>query len=152
MSSDAHHVTAPPADGSGARRSMELALADAGVSPEQVDYINAHGTSTPLGDVAELRAVKAMFGAHAHKLAISSSKSMIGHLLGASGSVEAAFSALALAQQIAPPTINLDNPDPECDLDLVPHQARPMTMEYALSNSFGFGGTNGSLLLTRAPD
>ena len=152
MSSDAHHVTAPPADGSGARRSMELALADAGVSPEQIDYINAHGTSTPLGDVAELRAVKAMFGAHAHKLAISSSKSMIGHLLGASGSVEAAFSALALAQQIAPPTINLDNPDPECDLDLVPHQARPMTMEYALSNSFGFGGTNGSLLLTRAPD
>ena len=151
MSSDAHHVTAPPADGAGARQAMALALQDAGLQPQAIDYINAHGTSTPLGDIAELRAVKSLFGHHAEKLAISSSKSMIGHLLGASGSVEAAYCALALAEQIAPPTINLDNPDDECDLDLLPKLARPMPMHYALSNSFGFGGTNGSLVLARAP-
>ncbi len=149
MSSDAHHVTAPPSDGNGALRSMQLALQDGDVRPEQINYINAHGTSTPLGDVAELRAVKGLFGAHAYKLALSSSKSMIGHLLGASGSVEAAYCALALAEQIAPPTLNLDNPDEECDLDLIPQQARKMDIEYALSNSFGFGGTNGSLLMRR---
>jgi 3-oxoacyl-[acyl-carrier-protein] synthase II len=149
LNGDAYHMTAPPPDGAGARRCMEIALADAGVAPEAVDYINAHGTSTPAGDIAETIAVKAAFGPHARKLAISSTKSMTGHLLGAAGGVEAIFTVLALRDQVAPPTINLDNPDPECDLDYVPHQARSMKIDVALSNSFGFGGTNGTLVLRR---
>jgi 3-oxoacyl-[acyl-carrier-protein] synthase II len=150
MSGDAHHITSPPEGGDGARRCMGNALADAGINPDQVDYVNAHGTSTQLGDRAECDAVRALFGAHAEKLMISSTKSMTGHLLGAAGGIEAIFTILALHDGVVPPTINLDNPDPECrDLDLVPHQARERTIEYALSNSFGFGGTNGSLLMRR---
>ncbi len=149
MSADAHHITAPPADGDGARRSMLNALKNAGLNPDQVDYINAHGTSTPIGDLGETIAVKRTFGDHAHKLAISSTKSMTGHLLGAAGGIEAVFSVLALHHQVAPPTINLDNPSPECDLDFVPHTARQMKMDVVLSNSFGFGGTNGSLIFRR---
>lgn len=128
---------------------MEIALADARLSPSDVDYINAHGTSTPAGDLAETRAVKAAFGEHAGRLAVSSTKSMTGHLLGAAGGVEAIFSVLAIRDQVAPPTINLDNPGPECDLDYVPHTARSMRIEVALSNSFGFGGTNGTLVFRR---
>ena len=128
---------------------MEIALADARLSPSDVDYINAHGTSTPAGDLAETRAVKAAFGEHARRLAVSSTKSMTGHLLGAAGGVEAIFSVLAIRDQVAPPTINLDNPGPECDLDYVPHTARSMRIEVAMSNSFGFGGTNGSLVFRR---
>ena len=149
MSADAHHITAPPADGDGARRSMLNALKNAGLNPDQVDYINAHGTSTPIGDLGETIAVKRTFGDHAHKLAISSTKSMTGHLLGAAGGIEAVFSVLALHHQVAPPTINLDNPSPECDLDFVPHTARQMKIDVVLSNSFGFGGTNGSLIFRR---
>ncbi len=149
LNSDAYHMTAPPEDGQGARRCMELALADAKVAPSQVDYINAHGTSTPAGDVAETRAVKAAFGDHAYRVAVSSTKSMTGHLLGAAGGVEAIFAVLAIRDQVAPPTINLDHPDPECDLDYVPHAARPMRIGVALSNSFGFGGTNGTLVFRR---
>lgn len=149
MSGDAHHMTAPPDDGSGAAAAMVNALRDAKLDPALVGYINAHGTSTPLGDVAELKAVKKVFGDHAGKLLVSSTKSMTGHLLGAAGAVEAIITVLALRDQIAPPTINLDNPDDECDLDLVPHQARKAEFEYALSNSFGFGGTNGSLIFKR---
>lgn len=149
LNSDAYHMTLPPADGQGARRCMELALADAKLAPADVDYINAHGTSTPAGDIAETRAVKAAFGDHAARLAVSSTKSMTGHLLGAAGGVEAIFSVLAIRDQVAPPTINLDNPDPECDLDYVPHTARPMRIGVALSNSFGFGGTNGTLVFRR---
>lgn len=149
LNSDAYHMTLPPADGQGARRCMELALADAKLAPSDVDYINAHGTSTPAGDVAETRAVKAAFGDHASRLTVSSTKSMTGHLLGAAGGVEAIFSVLAIRDQVAPPTINLDNPDPECDLDYVPHTARPMRIGVALSNSFGFGGTNGTLVFRR---
>lgn len=149
LNSDAYHMTAPPEDGQGARRCMEIALADAKLSPTDVDYINAHGTSTPAGDLAETRAVKAAFGEHAKRLSVSSTKSMTGHLLGAAGGIEAIFSVLAIRDQVAPPTINLDNPGPECDLDYVPHTARSMRIEVALSNSFGFGGTNGTLVFRR---
>ena len=127
---------------------MRLALEDAGIAPEKVDYINAHGTSTPAGDVIETRAVKEVFGGHASRLAISSTKSMIGHTLGAAGGIEAIFSILAIRDGVAPPTINLDDPSPGCDLDYVPHTARERKIEVALSNSFGFGGTNGSLVFT----
>ncbi|UJJ31280.1 beta-ketoacyl-ACP synthase II [Halopseudomonas maritima] len=149
MSGDAYHMTAPPEDGRGGAKCMENALKDAGLNPDQVDYINAHGTSTPAGDVAETRAVKSVFGAHASELAISSTKSMTGHLLGAAGAVEAVFSVLALRDQVAPPTINLDNPDEGCDLNYVPHQAQQRALNVVLSNSFGFGGTNGSLVFRR---
>ena len=128
---------------------MAHALADAGIKPEQVDYINAHGTSTPVGDKGESIAIKRAFGEHAKKVAISSTKSMTGHLLGAAGGVEAVFSILAMRDQVAPPTINLDNPDPECDLDYVPNKARKMKIDVVLSNSFGFGGTNGTLVFRR---
>ncbi len=146
MSGDAYHMTAPAENGDGARRCMEIALRDAGLNPEDVDHINAHGTSTPAGDIAETQAVKNTFGKHAKSLAISSTKSMIGHQLGAAGGVEAIFAVLAIRDQVAPPTINLDNPDPECDLDYVPHTAREIPIRAALSNSFGFGGTNGTLV------
>lgn len=149
MSADAHHITAPCEDGAGAVRCMVNALRNAGINREQVDYVNAHGTSTPLGDIAETVAVKNCFGAHAHKLAVSSTKSMTGHLLGAAGGIEAVFSVLAIRDKVAPPTINLVNPDPQCDLDYVPNTARQMKIDVALSNSFGFGGTNGSLVFRR---
>jgi 3-oxoacyl-[acyl-carrier-protein] synthase II len=149
MSADAHHITAPCEDGEGAVRCMANALRNAGLNREQVDYINAHGTSTPLGDVAETVAVRNCFGDHARKLAVSSTKSMTGHLLGAAGGVEAVFSTLAVHEQVAPPTINLVNPDPQCDLDYVPNTARRMKIEVAISNSFGFGGTNGSLVFRK---
>lgn len=149
MSGDAFHMTAPPENGAGAASAMANALRNAGIRPDEVDYINAHGTSTPAGDVAESQAILQVFGAHAEKLAVSSTKSMVGHLLGAAGGVEAIFSVLALRDQIAPPTINLDHPDPACTLDYVPHNARAMKMNVVLSNSFGFGGTNGSLLFRR---
>ncbi len=149
MSGDAFHMTSPPADGKGAAAAMVNALRDGGLNPEQVGYINAHGTSTPAGDKAEAAAVKAVFGAAANKVMVSSTKSMTGHLLGAAGAVETIFTALALQEQAVPPTINLDNPDEGCDLDFVPHTARQVNMEYALCNSFGFGGTNGSLLLKK---
>jgi 3-oxoacyl-[acyl-carrier-protein] synthase II len=150
MSADAHHMTAPCEDGEGAARCMVNALRNARMNPTDVDYVNAHGTSTPLGDIAETIAVKRCFGAHASKLAISSTKSMTGHLLGAAGGVEAVFSVLALYRQVAPPTANLRNPDPACDLDYIPLAAREMPIRAALSNSFGFGGTNGTLIFTRA--
>ena len=149
MSGDAYHVTAPPEDGGGAFRVMRNSLGDAGIGPSQVDYINAHGTSTEVGDRAETVAIKRAFGEHAYKLAVSSTKSMTGHLLGGSGGIEAGITVLAIRDQIAPPTINYENPDPLCDLDYVPNQARPMKIEYALSNSFGFGGTNGCLIFKR---
>jgi 3-oxoacyl-[acyl-carrier-protein] synthase II len=149
MSADAHHITAPCEDGEGAVRCMANAMRNAGVNREQVDYINAHGTSTPLGDVAETVAVKNCFGDHARKLAVSSTKSMTGHLLGAAGGVEAVFSTLAVREQVAPPTINLANPDPQCDLDFVPNTARRMKIDVVISNSFGFGGTNGSLVFRK---
>jgi 3-oxoacyl-[acyl-carrier-protein] synthase II len=149
MSGDAYHMTAPPEDGRGGAKCMDNALKDAGLNPDEVDYINAHGTSTPAGDVAETRAVKSVFGAHASELAISSTKSMTGHLLGAAGAVEAVFSVLALRDQVAPPTINLDNPDEDCDLNYVPYQAQQRELNVVLSNSFGFGGTNGSLVFRR---
>jgi 3-oxoacyl-[acyl-carrier-protein] synthase II len=145
MSADAHHITAPPEDGAGAARSMTNALANSRISPDEVDYINAHGTSTPLGDIAECIAVKRAFGDHAKKLAVSSTKSMTGHLLGAAGGIEAVFTALALHHQVAPPTANLFKQDPKCDLDFVPLAAREMKIRAALSNSFGFGGTNATL-------
>jgi 3-oxoacyl-[acyl-carrier-protein] synthase II len=146
LSADAHHMTAPCEDGEGAVRCMRNALRSAQLNPEDIHYINAHGTSTPLGDVAETVAVKRCFGDHARRVAVSSTKSLTGHLLGAAGGVEAVFSVLAIRDQVAPPTINLHNPSPECDLDYVPNTARPMTLRTALSNSFGFGGTNGSLI------
>jgi 3-oxoacyl-[acyl-carrier-protein] synthase II len=149
MSGDAYHMTSPPPDGSGAARSMSNAIRDAGVNADVINYINAHGTSTPAGDKAEAQAVKTVMGDAASKVAVSSTKSMIGHLLGAAGSVEAIFSVLALRDQVAPPTINLDNPDEGCDLNFVPHTAQEMSIDYALSNSFGFGGTNGSLLFAK---
>ena len=147
MSADAHHITSPPDDGHGAVASMANALADARLGPDDVDYINAHGTSTPQGDIAETLSIKAVFG-ESTRVAVSSTKSMIGHLLGAAGAVEAIFSVLAVANDVAPPTINLDAPDPECDLDYIPHTAREMSIGTALSNSFGFGGTNGTLIFT----
>ena len=149
LSSDAYHLTGQPPDADGAVRSMKMAIRKAGIRPEQVDYINAHGTSTPINDPTETLAVKRTFGDHAYKLAISSTKSMTGHLLGAAGGLEAGITALAIKHQIAPPTANLDSPDPACDLDYIPFKARPMAINYALSNSFGFGGTNGTLLLKR---
>jgi 3-oxoacyl-[acyl-carrier-protein] synthase II len=149
MSGDAYHVTAPPEDGGGAFRVMRNSLRDAGIGPSQVDYINAHGTSTEVGDRVETVAIKRAFGEHAYKLAVSSTKSMTGHLLGGAGGIEAGITVLALRDQIAPPTINYENPDPLCDLDYVPNHARPMKIEYALSNSFGFGGTNGCLIFKR---
>jgi 3-oxoacyl-[acyl-carrier-protein] synthase II len=145
MSADAHHITAPPEDGSGAARSMLNALRNAAMATTDIDYINAHGTSTPLGDVAECIAVKRAFGEHAYKLAVSSTKSMTGHLLGAAAGIEAVFTALAFRDQIAPPTANLVDVDPQCDLDFVPRVARPMKIRAALSNSFGFGGTNATI-------
>jgi 3-oxoacyl-[acyl-carrier-protein] synthase II len=149
MSADAHHITAPMEDGEGARRCMANALKDARLNADQVHYVNAHGTSTPLGDIAETIAVKRCFGDYAKKVAVSSTKSMTGHLLGAAGGVEAVYSALAVREQIAPPTINIFNQDPECDLDYVPNTARKMRIDAALSNSFGFGGTNGTLVFTK---
>lgn len=149
MSADAHHMTQPPANGEGACRCMVNALNDAGMNADEVDYVNAHGTSTKVGDVAEIEAIKSVFGDHAHSLAVSSTKSMTGHLLGAAGGLEAVFSVLALRDRVAPPTINLDDPDAGCDLDLVPHEARSMPIHGVLSNSFGFGGTNGTLVLRR---
>lgn len=148
-SGDAYHMTLPAEGGEGAKRCMLNAMRDAGVNPEQVDYINAHGTSTPAGDKGETDAVKAAFGEHAHKLAVSSTKSMTGHLLGAAGGIEAIFTILAIRDQVAPPTINYVTPDPDCDLDYVPNEARNMKIELALSNSFGFGGTNGTLAFRR---
>ncbi len=147
MSADGWHITSPPDDGHGAVASMRNALSDAALNPDDIDYINAHGTSTPQGDIAETLAIKSLFGDDT-RVAISSSKSMIGHLLGAAGAVEAIFSILALSKQVAPPTINLDNADPACDLDYVPHEPRSMPIHAALSNSFGFGGTNGTLIFT----
>jgi len=149
MSGDAHHITAPEEQGRGASCAMNLALRDAGISPDMVDYINAHGTSTPLGDIAETRAVKTSFGAYARKVAISSTKSQLGHLLGASGGVEAVVAALAVHRDTIPPTINLETPDPECDLDYVPNTARQMEVRHAMSNSFGFGGHNACLVMRK---
>jgi 3-oxoacyl-[acyl-carrier-protein] synthase II len=149
MSGDAYHITSPSEDGDGAFRVMRNALKDAGLEANQIDYINAHGTSTPLGDRIETIAIKRAFGEHAHKLAISSTKSMTGHLLGGAGGVEAGITVLAIRDQIAPPTINHEIADPECDLDYVPNTARPMRIDYALSNSFGFGGTNGCLIFKK---
>ena len=149
LSGDAYHMTSPVPDGEGAARCMENAMRNAGVNPQQVDYINAHGTSTPLGDVAETKAIKLALGDHASAVAVSSTKSMTGHLLGAAGAIEAVYAALAIKYQIAPPTINLENPDPECDLDYVPGVARDMKIDVAMSNSFGFGGTNGTLIMKR---
>lgn len=146
MSGDAHHITSPPADGEGARKCMVAALHDAGLNPSDIDYLNAHGTSTPVGDKGETAAIKRAFGAAAKSLAVSSTKSCTGHMLGAAGGVEAIFSILAIRDQLVPPTINLDTPDPDCDLDYVPHIAREMTVKTVISNSFGFGGTNGSLI------
>jgi 3-oxoacyl-[acyl-carrier-protein] synthase II len=149
MSGDASHITAPLEGGEGAAMAMKLALKDAKAAPSDVNYINAHGTSTPLGDVAETRAIKGTFGEHAKKLAISSTKSQMGHLLGASGGVEAVITALTVYRNLIPPTINLDNPDAECDLDYVPHKARDLKVTYALTNSFGFGGHNACLLMKK---
>jgi 3-oxoacyl-[acyl-carrier-protein] synthase II len=149
MTADAYHITAPSEDGDGGMRVMEMALRRAGITPDKVDYINAHGTSTPYNDKLETLAIKRLFGEHARKLAISSTKSMTGHLLGAAGGLEAAISALAIKHQVIPPTINYETPDPECDLDYVPNTKREAKIDYALSNSFGFGGTNGALLFKR---
>ncbi|PYT24778.1 MAG: beta-ketoacyl-[acyl-carrier-protein] synthase II [Acidobacteria bacterium] len=149
MSADAHHVTSPSEDGDGAYRVMRNALRDAGLNPNQIEYINAHGTSTEIGDKIETLAIKRCFGDHAHKVAISSTKSMTGHLLGGAGGLEAGLTVLAIRDQIAPPTINYETPDPACDLDYTPNHARPMKIQHALSNSFGFGGTNGALIFKR---
>jgi 3-oxoacyl-[acyl-carrier-protein] synthase II len=149
MSSDAHHITSPPDDGDGGYRVMRNAIKDAGLEPSQIHYLNAHGTSTGLGDKAETIAIKRAFGDHASKLAVSSTKSMTGHLLGGAGGLEAGITVMAIRDQFAPPTINYEFPDPECDLDYVPNHGRSMPIEYALSNSFGFGGTNGSLIFKR---
>ena len=149
VSADAHHMTAPAEDGAGAVRVMESAIKDAGIITSEIQYVNAHGTSTPYNDRIETLAIKKCFGEHAQKLAISSTKSMTGHLLGAAGGLEAGISALAVRHQIVPPTINLENPDPECDLDYVPNEKRTLSINYALSNSFGFGGTNASLIFKR---
>ena len=149
MSSDAFHMTSPSTDGEGAARCMAHAMNDAGINPEDIDYINAHGTSTPAGDAAETNAVKRALGDHAHKVAVSSTKSMTGHLLGAAGGIEAVFSILAIRDQILPPTINIDNQDPDCDLDYVANAARDAKINIAMSNSFGFGGTNGTLIFKK---
>lgn len=149
LSGDGYHMAAPPEDGDGAVRCMQMALDDAGFSPADIDYINAHGTSTPLNDVVETRAIKKVYGDHAQKLAISSTKSMTGHMLGGAGGIEAVFTALAIKNEVIPPTMNLENPDPECDLDYVPNEARPMKIRAAMSNSFGFGGTNAVLIMKR---
>ena len=149
LSGDGYHMAAPPEDGNGAVRCMQMALQDAGLAPEGIDYINAHGTSTPLNDVVETKAIKAVFGEHAYKLAISSTKSMTGHMLGGAGGIESVFLALSIADQIIPPTINLVNPDPLCDLDYVPNTARKTSIRAAISNSFGFGGTNAVLVMQR---
>jgi len=149
MNSDAYHMTAPSEDGAGAADCMRTAMDDARVNPDQIQYINAHGTSTPAGDIAEVRAVKLAMGDHAYKLAMSSTKSMTGHMLGAAGGAEAIFAILAIRDQVAPPTINHQTPDPQCDLDCVPNTAREMPIEYSLTNSFGFGGTNGTLIFRR---
>lgn len=149
MSSDAYHITSPAPRGEGAARCMKIALAKAGIEPEKIDYINAHGTSTKYGDELETDAIKTVFGKHAYKLCLSSTKSMIGHLLGAAGGVEAVFTVLSMYNNIVLPTINLENPDPECDLDYVPNKSRPMEIEYAMSNSFGFGGTNACLIFKK---
>jgi 3-oxoacyl-[acyl-carrier-protein] synthase II len=149
MSGDAYHITAPAEDGDGAYRVMRNALRDAGIQPTDVQYINAHGTSTDIGDRVETVALKRCFGDHAYKLAVSSTKSMTGHVLGGAGGLEAGITVLAIRDQIAPPTINYEVPDPDCDLDYVPNTARPMRIDYALSNSFGFGGTNGCLIFKR---
>jgi 3-oxoacyl-[acyl-carrier-protein] synthase II len=151
MSADAYHITQPAEEGEGGYRVMMNAMNDAGLKPEQVDYVNAHGTSTPIGDVLETKAIKRAFGAHAtsKKLLVSSTKSMTGHLLGGAGGLEAGITVMALRDQIIPPTINIENQDPECDLDYVPNTARKAKVEIALSNSFGFGGTNGSLIFRR---
>jgi 3-oxoacyl-[acyl-carrier-protein] synthase II len=149
MTSDAYHITAPCEDGDGAIRVMRAAMDDAGVRPEQINYINAHGTSTEYNDKTETRAIKSVFGEHAYRLAVSSTKSMTGHLLGGAGGLEAGITALAMKEGVLPPTINYETPDPECDLDYVPNEKRPQAIEYALSNSFGFGGTNASLLFKR---
>jgi 3-oxoacyl-[acyl-carrier-protein] synthase II len=149
LSGDGHHMAAPPEDGDGAVRCMQMALDDGGLAPEDIDYINAHGTSTPLNDVVETRAIKTVFGEHAYKLAISSTKSMIGHMLGGAGGVESVFLALSIRDQIIPPTINLENPDPECDLDYVPNKARETVIKAAVSNSFGFGGTNAVIAMKK---
>jgi 3-oxoacyl-[acyl-carrier-protein] synthase II len=151
MSGDAYHITSPPEDGEGARKCMAAAMNDAGIDPSDIDYLNAHGTSTPIGDKGETAAIKRAFGSSAGSLAVSSTKSCTGHLLGAAGVIEAIFSILAIRDQVLPPTINLDNPDPACDLDYVPHTARDAKVKTAISNSFGFGGTNASLIF-RAPD
>jgi len=152
MNSDAYHMTAPSSNGQGARDCMLLALKDGGLNTDQVNYINAHGTSTPAGDLAETMGVKNAFGDHAYKLAVSSTKSMTGHMLGAAGGVEAVFTVLSVKDQVAPPTINLENQDPECDLDFIPNTAREMKIDVAISNSFGFGGTNGTLAFRRMDD
>ncbi len=152
MSSDAFHMTLPPENGDGAARCMHNALQDAGMQPEQIQYINAHGTSTMAGDLAEVNAIKSVFGAHAQQLCVSSTKSMTGHLLGAAGAIEAIFSVLAIRDQQVPPTINLDKPGEGCDLDFVPHQSRAVELDAVVSNSFGFGGTNGSLIMRRYQD
>ncbi|MBB1076161.1 beta-ketoacyl-ACP synthase II [Rhodoferax sp. 4810] len=149
MNSDAYHMTAPSENGQGACNCMKLAMADAGINPDEVDYVNAHGTSTPAGDIAEVKGVKLAFGHHMSRLPVSSTKSMTGHMLGAAGGAEAIFSILALRDQVAPPTINYETPDPECDIDVVPNIARPMKLNCVLSNSFGFGGTNGTLIFRR---
>ena len=149
MSSDAYHITLPSPDGEGAARCMQLAMEDAGVNPEDIDYINAHGTSTPAGDIIESNAVKSCLRDHAYRVAMSSTKSMIGHLLGAAGGVEAIFSILSIRDGVVPPTINLDDVDDGCDLDYVPHTARDMQVDVSMSNSFGFGGTNGTLVFKR---
>jgi len=149
LSGDAFHIAAPSDDGDGPARVMRIALEDAGINPDEVDYINAHGTSTPAGDRIETMAIKMVFGEHARKLAVSSTKSMTGHLLGAAGGLESAICALAVRDQVMPPTTNYETPDPECDLDYVPNQARPGPIRYAISNSFGFGGTNGCLVFKK---
>ncbi len=149
LSGDGYHMAAPPEDGDGAARCMRMALDDAGCEPEDIDYINAHGTSTPLNDVVETRAIKTVFGGHAYKLAVSSTKSMTGHMLGGAGGIESVFLALSIKDQVIPPTINLENPDPECDLDYVPNTARETLIRAALSNSFGFGGTNAVLVMKK---
>lgn len=152
MNSDAYHMTAPSENGQGARDCMLLAMEDAGINPDQIDYVNAHGTSTPAGDQAETMGVKGAFGDRAYKVPVSSTKSMTGHMLGAAGAAEAIFTILAIRDQVAPPTINYETPDPACDLDYVPNTARQMRIYHAISNSFGFGGTNGSLLISRLED